>query len=200
MLELAIRAVLETTLIYGLFHGDLHAGNVLIDGGDRFALVDFGICGRIAAEQRGTLVRFMLAFAQMDAAGQVDALLEFGAFPAEVEREALAVELEPELERIDPQYGNTLTFEQLGEALTRVLRVLTTHHFRLPKELILFFKNLLYLMSFAASVAPEADLLSQIAPVLRHFTRKYASELPDIIASGPAQTKGHHGSIAAVTT
>jgi ubiquinone biosynthesis protein len=78
--------------------------------------------------------------------------------------------------------------------------VLTTHHFRLPKELILFFKNLLYLMSFAASVAPEADLLSQIAPVLRHFTRKYASELPDIIASGPAQTKGHHGSIAAVTT
>jgi hypothetical protein len=54
-------------------------------------------------------------------------------------------------------------------------------------------------MSFAASVAPEADLLSQIAPILEHFTRKYAAELPDIVGSGPAQAEGQHGSIAAVT-
>jgi ubiquinone biosynthesis protein len=182
MLELAIRAVLETTLIYGLFHGDLHAGNVLIDGGDRFALVDFGICGRITAEQRGVLVRFMLAFAQMNAVDQLRALEEFGAFPADVEMQELATELEVELERIDPASGASLTFEQLGRALTRLLRILSAHRFRLPKELILFFKNLLYLTSFAASVAPEADLLSQIAPVLDHFTRKYGSQLSEIAA------------------
>lgn len=182
MLELAIQAVLETTLIYGLFHGDLHAGNVLIDRGDRFGLVDFGICGRITAEQRGVLVRFLLAFAQMNAVDQLRALEEFGAFPADVDMQEVASELEVELERIDPASGASLTFEQLGSALTRLLRILSAHRFRLPKELILFFKNLLYLSSFAASVAPEADLLSQIAPVLDHFTRKYGSQLSELAA------------------
>src|SRR3954466_13933740 len=43
LLRLAIQGVLETTLVYGLFHGDLHAGNVLIDRGDAISPVYFGI-------------------------------------------------------------------------------------------------------------------------------------------------------------
>ena len=109
LLALAIRGVLETTLIYGIFHGDLHAGNVLIDRGDAFALVDLGICGRIDAAQRAALVQFMLAFARMDAAGQIDALELFGALPPGVDRDALAAELQPELDAINPAGGHTLS-------------------------------------------------------------------------------------------
>src|SRR3954466_2754750 len=43
LLRLAIQGVLETTLVYGVFHGDLHAGNVLIDRGDAISPVYFGI-------------------------------------------------------------------------------------------------------------------------------------------------------------
>src|SRR5256885_10119306 len=110
MLELAIRGVLETTLIYGVFHGDLHAGNVMIDGGDRFALVDFGICGHLDAVQRAALVRFMLAFAQMDAAGQLAALDQFGAIPAGADLDALSAQLQVELDAINPASGASLTF------------------------------------------------------------------------------------------
>jgi ubiquinone biosynthesis protein len=177
MIQLAIRGVLETTLVYGIFHGDLHAGNVFIDGGDRFALVDFGICGRVDATQRAALVRFMLAFASMDAAGQMAAMAEFGAIPAGADADALAAQLQPELDRIAPQSGNALTFDRLGENLSRVLRILSASRFRLPKELVLFFKNVLYLSGFAASVGPDVDLLAQIEPTLSHFMSKYADEL-----------------------
>ena len=177
LLRLAIQGVLETTLIYGLFHGDLHAGNVMIDRGDRFALVDFGICGRVDAEQRAALVRFMLAFAQMDAAGLLTALQHFGAIPVDVDVDALAGELQVELDRISPASGYRLTFDRLGEALNTVLRILSAARFRLPTELVLFFKNLLYLADFTANIAPDADLLSQIAPILAHFSTKYATEL-----------------------
>ena len=177
LLQLAIRGVLETTLIYGIFHGDLHAGNVLIDRGDAFALVDFGICGRLDATQRAALVRFMVAFARMDAAGQLDALELFGALPPGVDRDVLAAELQPELDAINPAGGHTLTFDEVGVALSGILRILAAARFRLPKELVLFFKNLLYLTGFTASVAPEADLLSQVEPVLGHFLRKYGAEL-----------------------
>jgi ubiquinone biosynthesis protein len=177
LLHLAIRGVLETTLIYGIFHGDLHAGNVMIDGGDRFALVDYGICGRIDAAQRAALVRFMLAFAQMDARAQLDALAEFGALPDGVALDQLAEELQVEIDRINPSYGNRLTFDEVGATLGSVMRLMTEHRFRTPKELVLFFKNVLYLNSFTASVAPDADLLSQIEPILGHFLVKYAEEL-----------------------
>ena len=180
LLRLAIQGVLETTLVYGVFHGDLHAGNVLIDDGDRFALVDFGICGRITAEQRAALVAFMLAFAQMDAAGQLRALEQFGAIPAGADLDVLGAALQHEVDAIDPEGGYQLTFDQLGQTLGGVLRVLSESGFRLPKELVLFFKNLLYLTGFTASIAPDADLLSQIAPILAHFMAKYADEMAAI--------------------
>jgi ubiquinone biosynthesis protein len=178
LLELAIRGVLETTLIYGRFHGDLHAGNVMIEpGGDRFALVDFGICGRLDAGRRAALVRFMLAFAAMDAAGQLTALEQFGAIPSDVDLGELSARLQVELDAIDPAHGGRLTFDRVGVTLSRVMRILTAARFRLPKELVLFFKNLLYLTGFTAAVAPDADLLSQIGPVLAHFMGKYGEEL-----------------------
>jgi ubiquinone biosynthesis protein len=185
LLTLAIQGVLETTLLYGLFHGDLHAGNVFIDGGDRFALVDFGICGRIDAAQRAALVRFLLAFAEMDARGQLVALEPFGAIPPGADIDALAIPLQTEIERIDPRRGNQLTFDQLGEVIGRVLRILSASGFRAPKDLVLFFKNLLYLSSFTASVAPDADLLAQIEPVMRYLTSKYPEAVSEIVFGPP---------------
>ncbi|MDQ6816919.1 MAG: AarF/UbiB family protein [Actinomycetota bacterium] len=178
LIKLAIQGVLETTLIYGLFHGDLHAGNVLIAGGDAFALVDFGICGRIDSHQRAALVSFMLAFAQMDARAQLAALTEFGALPAGADLDTLAAKLQVELDRINPETGQGLTYDQVGETLSTVMRMLSKSRFRLPTELVLFFKNVLYLTSFTASIAPDADLLGQIGPILGHFMAKYGDQLP----------------------
>ena len=58
-------------LLYGVFHGDLHTGNVLIDASGNFSLVDFGIVGRLDASQRAALVRLVIGFARQDFAAQV---------------------------------------------------------------------------------------------------------------------------------
>ena len=110
-------------------------------------------------------------------ASQIDALELFGALPPGFGRDALAAELQPELDAINPADGHTLTFDEVGAAVSGILRILAAARFRLPKELVLFFKNLLYLTGFTASVAPEADLLRQVEPVLGHFLRKYGAEL-----------------------
>jgi ubiquinone biosynthesis protein len=119
----------------------------------------------------------MLAFAQMDAYGQLTALEQFGAIPPNADISGLAAGLQVELDRIGPSSGNRLTFDQIGETLSRVMGLLTGSGFRMPKELVLYFKNLLYLSGFTASVAPDADLLAQIEPILAHFTAKYAGQL-----------------------
>ncbi len=180
LLHLAVRGVLEGTLVHGLFHGDMHAGNVLVDGGDRFSLVDFGICGRLSARERSGLVRFLLAFATMDAAGQVEALDRFGALPDHADRDALAAALQVELDAL-PAGG--VAFDALGTHLGSVLRLLAAQGFELPTELVLFFKNVLYLSALAANVAPEADLLALLGPTMAYFSDRYGDELVSMAAT-----------------
>jgi ubiquinone biosynthesis protein len=177
LLRLAIQSVLEQTLIFGLFHGDLHAGNVLIDSEGDFALVDFGIVGRLSAEQRAALIRFMIGFARSDMRIQLSAMREFGAVPESADFERLVAEIQvhatqammTEIRAGEMSKG----FEEMAEALSVIIQLLSRSGFVVPKELVLFFKNILYLNGFAAALAPGVNLLAEIEPVFTYFATKY---------------------------
>ncbi len=181
LLHLAVRGVLETTLVHGLFHGDLHAGNVLVDARGDFALVDFGICGRLDAAQREGLVRFLVAFAASDAEGQVAAMVRFGAIDPSADRSKLVAELQVQLDALERREGGEVTFDKLGATLGRLLAVLAANGFRLPKELVLFFKNLLYLGEFTATFAPDADLLAEVAQIMGELLAAHPEELGALV-------------------
>lgn len=167
LLHLGIQGVLEATVRHGVFHGDLHAGNVLVDPGTgTFSLVDFGIAGRMDATQRAGLVRYLAAWAASDAAGQIEAMRAFGAIAPDADVTTVVAELQAELDLLADRARGEVTFDQLGITLGRLLQVLARNGFRMPKDLVLFFKNLLYLSGFAASVAPDADVLAVVQAIL----------------------------------
>lgn len=185
LLRLAITSVLEHTIAYGVFHGDLHAGNVLITSEGDFGLIDFGIAGRLDAAQRAATVEFLFGFAGNDTPKQIRGMQRFGAVPDDVDVDELAQEVNDALNAIDPKLlsrEEVLGVDELGQALGAVIKVLVSRGFQLPSELVLFFKNLLYLNGFAASLAPDSDLLSQIQPVFAYFLERYPAELSQILA------------------
>jgi ubiquinone biosynthesis protein len=175
IIRLGIQGVLEHTLVYGIFHGDLHAGNVFLEPDGRFVLLDFGIVGRLDARQRAALVQFMMGVGTFDARAQLEGLREFGAVPPDTDIEQLAATLEA-LEAQQP-HPDVVSHTQIVEGMGAVMRVLVAHGFRLPKELVLFFKNLLYLNGLAATLAPELNLLGEIDPIFQYFAAKYEQEL-----------------------
>ena len=183
LLRLAVQGVLESGLVYGVFHGDLHAGNVLIDEDGRFGLVDFGIVGRLEGVRRDALIELMLGLGVDDVDAQVRALARFGAIDDGADVDGLVRELEELAEARDP--GLTMSQDEIAERLGALIRVLASRGFRVPKELVLFFKNLLYLNAFAASIAPDVNLLGEIGPIFAYFSQKYAA---DIAAAGAAVT------------
>jgi ubiquinone biosynthesis protein len=185
LLSLAIGGVLKSALLHGVFHGDLHAGNVLVRPDGTFGLVDFGICGRFTIAQRRSMATYLVGFAQGDAHTQVRALCDFGAVPTG--GDALVAELAEELERLARRTGGAVTFERLGENVSNQLSILARHGFRMPKELVLFFKNLLYLSSFAAAVAPQADLFAAIESALGGIGERHAEEMAHLLAAPPAR-------------
>lgn len=185
LLNLAITATLEHMVAFGIFHGDLHAGNVLINADGDFSLIDFGIAGRIDAVQRAATVQFLFGFARNDTVLQLRGLQGFGAVPPGEDLPALARQLEEQLDAVDPAIRTRereLTIDQLGQLLSVIIRVLASNGFRLPKELVLFFKNLLYLNGFATALAPDTDLFAQIEPVFAYFLQRYPNELSQIVA------------------
>lgn len=185
LLHLAITGTLEHMIAYGIFHGDLHAGNVLINDRGDFSLIDFGIAGRIDAEQRAATVKFLFGFARNDTLLQLQGLQAFGAIPVDADLTVLARQLEDQLDALDPALlarEGEFTVDKLGQALGTIVKVLARNGFQLPKELVLFFKNLLYLNGFAATLAPDTDLFQQIEPSFGYFIARYPDELSQIIA------------------
>jgi ubiquinone biosynthesis protein len=177
LLRLAITSVLEQTMIYGLFHGDLHAGNVFISPNGDFSLVDFGIVGRLTAEQRAALVRFMVGFARNDVRLQLLAMSEFGAMPIDANFDELVAELQVYADQaaaMEIKAGQiSQGLEQMAEAMSAIIRILSRSGLVVPKEMVLFFKNVLYLNGFGAALAPEANLMAEIEPIFTYFATKY---------------------------
>src|SRR5947208_2920246 len=174
IIRLGIQGVLEHTLVYGIFHGDLHAGNVFLEPDGRFVLLDFGIVGRLDARQRAALVQFMMGVGMWDARAQLEGLREFGAIPADTD----ITELTATLEALDDQqHPDVVTHEQIVEGMGEVMRILVAHGFRLPKAPVLFLQNLLHLNGLAATLAPDLNLLGEVDPIFQYFAAKYEQEM-----------------------
>ena len=184
IVRLAVQGVLEHALLYGIFHGDLHAGNVLIDEAGNFSLVDFGISGRLGPAQRAAMARLVIGFARNDFAAQVEAVAQLGALPPGIDLEPLVRQFAEEstamLAALDRPL-NQLDFGTLTAQVARATRMLAEHRFRQPKELVLFSKNLLYLNGLCNAFAPDINLLTEIAPVFLYFQTKYPNEIAQIV-------------------
>ena len=56
LLRIGVQTVVEGVIIHGFFHGDLHAGNIVVLPDGTFVLFDFGIVGRLTETVRTRLV------------------------------------------------------------------------------------------------------------------------------------------------
>jgi len=164
LVRLAIVAVLETTMVDGIFHGDLHPGNIFVND-NGLALLDFGIVGRLTADQRAALVRLLMAGMADDQAGVLSALRDFGALPPDADVTGL-VELLPDPATMDERRAFLEEPSLMEDRLSRIVRALGASGFRVPPELTLFAKNALYLNDAVFRHAPDFDMVGEVMDVL----------------------------------
>ena len=72
--ERLVDGVLQHVLVDGVFHADLHAGNIMVGTDGTLALIDFGAVGIVDREQRDLLAAFLAAFHAEDAHSAVVAV------------------------------------------------------------------------------------------------------------------------------
>ncbi len=59
LVEQVVRAFFTTTVRWGAFHGDLHAGNMLLLDDGRLGIIDWGIVGRLDSDTHRFVVRLL---------------------------------------------------------------------------------------------------------------------------------------------
>ena len=167
-------AFMEGALIHGVFHGDLHGGNLFVMRDGRTALLDFGIVGRLSQPRRMAFLRLMLGASTNDLRGQVAALRDLGALPMDSDIDAVIRDLGLDGPTIDP---TTLSGEELVSEVQRIVKSLLAYGAKLPKELMLYVKNMVFLDGAIARLAPDLDIIGELANITMTFTQRHGERL-----------------------
>ena len=167
-------AFMEGAMIHGIFHGDLHGGNLFVLPDGRTALLDFGIVGRLSTERRQAFLRLMLGATTNDVKTQVAALRDLGALPRDTDLDAVITDLRLDQAPVDP---TTLTGDELVHEVQRVVKALLGYGARMPKELMLYVKNMVFLDGAIARLAPDLDILGEIANISMLFAERHGERL-----------------------
>ncbi len=157
-LKRGVRAWMEAAFEHGFFHGDLHAGNLMLDMDSHVVFLDFGIMGRLDAKTKGILRRGLPALlVRGDFKEVAQTIYELGAVlkPGDLDESSRDI-----AEILQPILGRPLSEISYGQVLFDIIRVGTRYDVRLPRELVLVAKQLLYFERYAKLMAPDWAMLN----------------------------------------
>jgi ubiquinone biosynthesis protein len=174
LLRAGLISFLEGALVHGVFHGDLHGGNLVVLPDGRTALLDFGITGRLDERKRLAFLRLLVLGSSGDVRGQLAALRDLGAFPPDTDLDAVISDLGLDQPIKDP---TLMSADELVAELRDLTKKLLEYGARAPKELMLFVKNMMFLDGATATLAPDLDIIGEIAHVYLYFQAHYGERI-----------------------
>src|SRR5690606_17671935 len=168
-----LAAAFQMLLEDGLFHGDLHPGNVLVLEGNRLALLDFGLVGRLTEEMRENLVTIFFAIQRKDFRTIARVYWELAIRTDHVDYAAWEADLQGLFER--QVMGRSLAELQIEEFARQLAEIAVRHKVRMPSSYTLFFKALLTAQGLARQLVPEVDPLEEMLPYVQRMARELYS-------------------------
>lgn len=187
VLRAGVSAAVESTTLYGVFHGDLHGGNMVVLPDGRSALLDFGITGRLSPSERRAYLSLMVANSINDTRGALHALRDLGALPPDTDLERVIADLG--LDEPVPFDPTKMTGEEMVGQLQDITKKLLGYGARLPKVLMLQIKNMVFLDSAIHALAPQVDLISLFGEVFTRLLVEHGAQIAADVGIDPAKLK-----------
>jgi ubiquinone biosynthesis protein len=165
---------LEGCMMHGIFHGDLHGGNLFVLPSGKIALLDFGITGRLTDTKRLALLALIVGASNGDIPTQVRAMRDLGALPEGSDIALVIEKLGLDRPPVDP---TKLSADELVGELQQSVKTLLALGAKMPKELMLFVKNMVFLDGTIATLAPDLDIFGEIEAISLMFAEKHGERI-----------------------
>jgi ubiquinone biosynthesis protein len=161
-----LKAFFKMVFKDGIFHGDLHAGNLFILEDNRIGLVDFGVVGRVSQKTRDAIANMLVAMATEDYEALTYEYVDLAPYNSKINVDQYALELR---DLIAPYYGMTFKNFNSGKLLMDSTALAAQHNIIMPTELMLFFKALVTIEGMGRTIVEDFDLL--------HYGLEFAHEI-----------------------
>ena len=170
-----LHAMCRGVFLDGFFHGDPHAGNILIDDEGTLCFLDFGLVGTLSPEQRDDLVTLVLGTILDDASTVARVLLKMGTPTQRVD----IGELKREIVRVRAQY---VMVRSVGEVDTQgfideFAQAVGKYRVKLATEYSVLVKAAGTVEGLVRQLYPDIDALAITKPyVERIFSERWSPQ------------------------
>lgn len=163
------RGFLSHAINHGVFHADMHEGNMILTPEGKIALVDFGIIGRIGPAERRFLAQILWGFIRRDYKRVAEVHFEAGYVPAGQSVGDFAQALRAVGE---PIHGKAAEDVSMGRLLLQLLDY--THQFgmHLRPELVLLQKTMVQVEGVARAIDPGHDIWAAAEPIVGEWVKR----------------------------
>ena len=166
------RGFLTQAMDHGVFHADLHEGNLFVAAPARLEAVDYGIVGRIGPNERRFLAEILYGFLRRDYQRVAEVHFEAGYVPADQDLATFAQALRAVGE---PIFGRPASEVSMGRLLGQLFEITGLFGMRLRPELVLLQKTMVAVEGVARRIDPAHDIWIAARPVVERWMRRELS-------------------------
>lgn len=148
LFELIARQV----LVDGVFHADLHPGNILVNSAGRAGLIDFGAVGRIDKRDRRDVALLIMAFDSQNSRAATQAVLDMLGTPPGIDVRVLQREIGEILMHLTGSGS-------MSDAISDMLAFFVNGGFAMPSSIAQALRALATLESSLYYIDPEINML-----------------------------------------
>lgn len=169
-------AVLKMVIRDGLFHADPHLGNMICLPGNKIALIDFGMVGRLTDQRREEVTDLLFALVKKDPQGVLEIVTSWNP-ESRIEEQRLYTDID---DFLDTYHGLDLKDLRFTDLLTDLVRIIRTNELMMPPDLTLLIKAFITLEGVGHRLDPEFNIVNEATPYITQIIhRRYR---PDVLA------------------
>jgi len=184
IVELGARVFFHMVMHDGIFHGDLHGGNLFILPDGRIGFIDFGIVGRLSRRVQDAIIAMFVALVDEDYETLASEYVNLGHSAQVINLSHLQKDL---MDSISPYVGMPLGEVNVGRLLLQSTTIAARHSLEVPRELMLLFKAILTIEALGKKLEPTFDIMEVGGKLARQvITSRYSRDriLHDLLLVG----------------
>ncbi|MDH4227234.1 MAG: 2-polyprenylphenol 6-hydroxylase [Deltaproteobacteria bacterium] len=164
-----LRAFFKQVFDHGVFHADLHPGNIFIDKKGTIIYLDFGIVGRLDRELRYYLANMLFCLMKKDYRRMALIHREMGL----IERDVDIHEFEHALMDLsEPVFGRSLQDIDISSLLMKLIHTARRFRMKLQPNLLLLQKSMVIIEGVGRQIYPDINVWEVAKPMIYRWVIK----------------------------
>ena len=164
--------ILQMVFEDGLFHADLHPGNLFVNEGGQIGLIDFGKVGTVDERTQQQLAAVLLALGMQDSERLTDTILGIAVTRKPVNRMLLQRDLQ---RLVSGFHGKPLKEIAFGAIINDALAIVRRYYLQLPSSYSNLFQSIVMLEGICTQLDPDYNLVELITPYTKRLIIKQHS-------------------------